>query len=155
MKLPESDNSALGNEEGEYDKYVGFYYTNLINSIVLFALTRDELEKLAEEAFDPMAELETEIDYAFHPFCFDAVFRNGLIALSYREELLAFKQETDNIPKEIWDWECLDENPRWIFVRQKANELLDKLGVENRTYNDDYTTVYDRDGNIVKKGKNL
>ena len=62
-----------------YDKDVDFYYSNLINSIILFTLTTNELEKLSGPVFNPLAELESEIDYAFTPVCFETVFRNNLI----------------------------------------------------------------------------
>src|SRR5690606_11701514 len=105
-----------------------FYYVNLINSLVLFSMTTKELEQLAGPAFNLMTELESEIDYAFTPVCFDTIFRNRLISDSFKNELLTFKKETDDIPSEIWDWEFIDNHLRWVSVRQKANNLLDKLG---------------------------
>jgi hypothetical protein len=116
-------------------------------------LTTKELEKLAGPVFDPMFELEAEIDYAFTPVCFESIFRNDLIDNSLKIELLTFKKETDDIPNDIWDWEFIDSHTTWISVRQKANNLLDKLGVTSRTYNDDFTSIYDNVGNIIKKGK--
>lgn len=154
IKSTPPEKSSGNKEELEYDKYVDFYYTNLINSIILFSLITDDLEKLIEPAFDPMFELESEIDYAFTPVCFDAIFRNGLIDNSLKNELLTFKKETDDIPKEIWEWELIDNHTTWITVRQNANKILDKLGVKSRTFNDDFTTIYDNDGKLIKKGKN-
>ena len=152
-KMPSTDNSSIGKEEIEYDKHVDFYYTNLVNSIILFALTIEELEKLGGPAFDPIFELESEIDYAFTPVCFETIFRNGIIDNALKSELLTFKKETDNIPSEIWDWEFIDNHGTWISIRQKANALLDKLGVKSRTYNDDFVTIYDNTGKIIKRGK--
>lgn len=139
---PQIDSSAIDIEQLEYDKHVNFYYSNLINSIILFALTLDELDKLAAPTFNPMSELETEIDYAFTPVCFETIFRNKLLDESFKAELLAFKKSTDDIPPEIWDWDHIEIHPTWVQIRQKANELLEKLGIESRTYNDDYTIVY-------------
>lgn len=140
--------------EHEYDQHVDFYYTNVINSLILFSMKSAELEKLAGPVFDPMFELESEIDYAYTPVCFETVFRNRRIDVSLRDELLEFKRQADEIPSEIWDWEFLDVHPTWLAARQRANELLDKLGVSSRTYNDDFVTIYDRKGNLLKKGKN-
>ena len=137
----------MDKEELEYDKYSDFYYTNLINSLVLFSLTTKELDKLAEPLFNPLTELESEIDAAFIPVCFETIFRNALIDISMKNELLTFKNDTDAIPAEIWDWEFIDNHETWIAIRQKANNLLDKLGVITRTYNFDYT-------NISKRGNN-
>jgi hypothetical protein len=142
-------------ENLEYDKSVDFYYTNLINSLILFSLSSKELEQLSEPAFDPIFELESEIDYAFTPVCFETIFRNGLIDNNYKQELLNFKSSTDNIPSKIWDYEFIDNHENWITIREKANELLDKLGIAERKYKDDYTTIYDKNGNIIKKGKKL
>jgi hypothetical protein len=138
-----------------YDKHVDYYYTNLINSLILFTLKTDELEKLAGPVFNPMAELETEIDYAFTPVCFETIFRCGVIDKSLRNELISFKKKTDEIPKEIWDWEFIDNHDSWIEIRKEANDILDKIGVSSREYSEDYTTVYDNKGNIIKKGKKL
>ena len=154
IKSSSTEKKSVDKTELEYDQYVDFYYTNLINSIFLFSLTTDKLEKLSTPTFDPIFELESEIDYAYTPVCFETIFRNKYIDISLKNELLEFKHETDNIPKEIWDWEFIDNNEVWIVIRQKANNLLDKLNVTSRTYNDDYTTVYDNEGNIIRKGKN-
>jgi hypothetical protein len=137
--------SSVAEDEIEYDKHADFYYMNLINSLVLFSLTAGELDKLTGPLFNPMTELESEIDYAFTPVCFETVFRNGLINNSLKGELLEFKKETDNIPSEIWDWKYIDQNTTWIEIRGKANNLLDKLGVTSRTYNFDYTNLYDNE----------
>lgn len=154
IKPSSTDKSSVDKDEFEYDKHVDFYHTNLINSLILFSLTSTELEKLAGPVFNPITELESEIDYAFTPVCFDTIFRKGLIDKSYKDELFQFKKWTDDIPSEIWDWEFIDNHETWITTRLKANALLNKLGVTSRIYNDDYTTIYDNEGRIIKKGKN-
>jgi hypothetical protein len=153
-KMPSTENLSVDKEDIDYDKHVNFYYTNLINSLILFSLTAKELEKLAEPVFNPITELESEIDYAFTPVCFETIFKKGLIDASIKNELLMFKKDTDNIPLEIWEWEFIDNHETWISTRQKAKALLDKLGIISRTYNDDYITIYGSDGKIIKKGKN-
>ena len=145
----------MNKEEIEYDKSADFYWSNLINSLKLFSFSKNELENLIEPAFDPIFELESEIDYAFTSVCFETIFRNDLIDIKFKEELLDFKKQTDAIPSKIWDWEFLDVEQNWIEVRTKANELLDKLGIVDRKYNEDYTTVYDNEGNVIKKGKKV
>ena len=137
----------------EYDKHVSFYWSNLINALKLFSYSKSDLEELIAPAFDPIFELESEIDYAFTPVCFETIFRNNRINERFKEELLDFKKQTDEIPGEIWDWEFLDKEKQWIEVRKKANELLDKMGIADRKYSEDYTTVYDEYGNIIKQGK--
>ncbi len=154
IKPTSIDKYSVDKEEIEYDKHVDFYYTNLKNSLILFSLTSKELEKLAGPVFNPMTELESEIDYAFTPVCFDTILRKSLIDQFLKDELLKFKKWTDEIPSEIWDWEFIDNHETWVKTRLKANALLDKLGVTSRTYNDDYTTIYNNEGNIIKTGKN-
>lgn len=83
----------------------------------------------------------------------DAIFIKGLINPSLREELLNFKKQVDEVPSEIWDFQFIDNHNIWISIRIKANELLDKLNITNRNYNDEYTTVYDEYGKILKTGK--
>lgn len=113
-KKSSTDRPSSDMDEIEYDKYADFYYTNLINSLILFSLTSKELQKLAGPVFNPLTELESEIDYAFTPVCFDTIFRKGLIDNSFKSELLSFKKVTDDIPSEIWDWEFLDKHETWI-----------------------------------------
>lgn len=123
-------------KQQEYDKHVDFYYRNLINCLILFSLNSDGLEKLAGPVFDPMFELESEFDIAYTPVCFETIFRNKVIDISFKDELLEFKQEIDNMSNEIWDWDFINDHDDWISIRQKANVLLDKLDIESRIYND-------------------
>jgi hypothetical protein len=140
IKSGHTTNSHPDMENFNYDKNVDFYYFNLINSIILFSLTSEELKKLMAPTFDPIFELESEADYAFLPVLFETIFRNKLINESLRAELLSLKKDSDDIPSEIWDWNYFDEHPSWINLRLKANTLLDKLGIESRTFHDTYTT---------------
>lgn len=155
IKPTSTDKLSVEKEEIEYDKHVDFYFTNLINSLILFSLTSKEMEKLSGPVFNPMTELESEIDYTFTPVCFDTIFRKGVIDKSFKDELLQFKKWTDNFPIEIWDWEFIDNHETWVTTRLTANALLDKLGVTSLIYNDDYTIIYDNEGNIVKNEKKL
>ena len=154
-KTSSTENSSVDKEEIEYDKHADFYYTNIINSIILYTYDSVKLDKMAPILIDPLTELYEELEYAFTPVCFETVFRVGRIDNSFKNELLEFKREIDDIPKEIWDWEFIDSHKTWITTRQKASTLLDKLGITSRTYNDDYTAIYDSEGNIILKGKNL
>lgn len=140
-------------DNDELDKSVDVYYTNLINSIILFSLTTEELEELDYILLDPLFELWSEFDYAFSPFSFETIFRNNYIHESLKNEFQIFKENVENIPSEIWDWEFIDNHDTWTAVRQKANSLLDKLGLKSRIYNDDFTTIYDSDGKVLLKGK--
>lgn len=141
-------------EEIDYDKHVDFYYTNIINSIILYTYHSAKLKEMAPILIDPLTELFEELEYAFTPVCFETVFRVGRIDNSLKGELLAFKKEVDEVPTEIWDWEFIDKHETWTAIRLKSTILLDKLMITSRTYNDDFTTIYDKNGNIIKKGKN-
>jgi len=128
--------------EADYDQYVDFYYTCLINAIILFSLNVSQLEELAESAFDPLFELECEIDYAFTPVIFDTVFRTKRIDAVLREELLDFKKQVDEIPSELWEWEYLGTHQVWNEARVNANLLLDILEIVNRSYNSEHVTIH-------------
>lgn len=150
-KKPVKESISECMSEADFDQYVDFYYTCLINAIILFSLNVSQLEELAESAFDPLFELECEIDYAFTPVIFDTVFRTKKIDISLREELLDFKKQVDEIPSELWEWEYLGTHQVWNEVRANANLLLDKLEITNRSYNSEYLTIYDTEGNAVLK----
>ena len=154
IKPTSTNKPSVDKEEIEYDKHVDFYYTNIVNSIILYTYDSARLDEMAPILVDPLTELYEELEYAFTPVCFETVFRVGLIDNSLKGELLTFKREVDEIPTEIWDWEFIDNNETWVSTRIKANALLEKLGVTTRTYNDGYNTIYDNEGNIIKKGKN-
>lgn len=153
IKQTSTDKSSVEKENIENDKHVDFYYTNIINSIILFTYNSNQLEEMTPILINPLTELYEELEYAFTPVCFETVFRLELINNEFKNELLEFKQEVDCIPTEIWDWEFIDNHETWITIRQKSNILLDKLGVKSRTYNDDFTTIYDIEGNVLHKGK--
>ena len=153
IKAFSSDNSKLVKEELESDN-VNYYYTNIVNSIILYTYDTKELEKMTPILIDPLTELYEELEQAFTPVCFETVLRLKLIDNSFKTELLKFKQEVDNIPPEIWDWEFIDNHESWKKIRNHANELLNKIGVTSRIYNDRYTTIFDSEGNIIRKGEN-
>jgi hypothetical protein len=154
LKPTTTDKPSADIKEIEYDKHVDFYYTNIVNSIILYTYDSAKLDEMAPILIDPLTELYEELEYAFTPVCFETVFRLGLIDNSLKDELLTFKKEVDEIPTEIWDYEFIDNHKTWTTIRKKSNDLLEKIGVTSRTYNDDFTTIYDKEGNIIKKGKN-
>lgn len=125
----------------ECDKHVDFYYTNIVNSLILYTYNVDQLDEMAPILVDPLAELYEELHYAFIPVLFETVFRNKPINESLKEDLLQFKNNVENIPVEIWDWDFLDEHETWKNIRLEAEMLLNKLNIETRTYNTDYTTI--------------
>lgn len=154
IKKESIEKASVDKEEIEYDKYVDFYYTNIINSIILYTYDTTKLEEMTPILFDPLVELYEELEYAFTPVCFETVFRLGIIDHTFKNELLEFKNDIDKIPTEIWDWDFIDNHETWRTTRIRANRILDKLGVTSRIYNDDYVTIYDNEGNIIKQGKN-
>jgi len=132
---------------------VDFYYSNLINSLVLFAASPAYLDSLTGPVFNPISELETELDYAFTPVLFDEIFEKKLLSESFKPDLLDFKSNVDRIPSEIWTWENICESSEWQDLRNQANKLLDRIGIKSRIYNEDFTKIYDSDGNILKDSK--
>ena len=136
----------------EYDKNVDFYFTNLINSLVLYTYNSIELEKLAPILIDPLTELYEELDYAFLPVCFETVFRNEKINIEFKEQLLNFKIQVDQIPNEIWGYEFIDEHEIWKDVKKSAENMLDKLGIDNKTFDDKYHKVMNFNRNIIYQG---
>ena len=145
--------SSNHKDEIEYDQHVDFYYVNMINSIILYTYNSSKLNEMTPILVDPLTELYEELDYAFTPVCFETIFRVGRINHSLKNELLLFKKEVDEVPRELWAWEFLDHHEKWIMIREQAKILLDKLGVTHRNYNDDYTTIYDNEGNVIVKWK--
>lgn len=141
------------NELLEYDKSVDFYYTNLINSLVLFTYNSDELEQMEFILIDPLTELYEEMDYAFLPVCFETIFRNNVIDDKYKNELLNFKKLVDEIPNEIWDYEFIGVNEKWTEIKNNAENLLNKLGVETRIFNTTYHKIITNQGKTIFDGK--
>lgn len=135
----------------EYDKHVRFYYTNILNSLILFTYKSRELELMASPIFDPMTELYQELEYAYTPVCFETVFRKNLIPIIYKQELLTFKTKVVQMPSEIWDWEYLEEHPSWINIRTDAEEILKKMGILHRVYDYSFTNIISSSGEVIKK----
>ena len=154
IKPTSANNSSVDKEQIEYDKHVDFYYTNIINSVILYTYDTKKLEEMTSILIDPLTELYEELEYAFTPICFETVFRLRVIDEAFKNELIAFKKDVDAIPNEIWDWGFIDDHETWKAIRNNANTLLNKLGITTRVYNDDYSTIYDSEGNIIRKGKN-
>ena len=136
-----TDDELLQEEMLQYDEHVDFFYTNIINSLILYTYNVDQLDEMAPILIDPLTELYEELDYAFIPALFETVFRNKRIDESLKEDLLQFKKEVDDIPVEIWDWDFLDQHKKWENIRIESEKLLNKLHIETRIYNTNYTTV--------------
>ena len=154
-KISSTNNSSVDKKHINYDQNADFYYTNIINSIILYTYDSVKLDKMTPILIDPLTELYEEIEYAFTPICFDTVFRVGLIDNSLKEELLLFKNNVDKIPTDIWKSNFIDNHEKWLEIRQQANNLLIKLGVTSRRYNEKYSITYDKEGNMIRNGKKL
>jgi hypothetical protein len=141
------------NELLEYNKSVDFYYTNLINSLILFTYNSDELEQMEFILIDPLTELYEEMDYAFLPVCFETIFRNNVIDDKYKNELLNFKKLVNEIPNEIWDYEFIGVNEKWTKIKNNAENLLNKLGVETRIFNTTRHKTITNEGKTIFDGK--
>ncbi|GEM66340.1 hypothetical protein SF1_43220 [Sphingobacterium faecium NBRC 15299] len=153
-EIDEIDELGFSKSELEYyDKHVRFYYTNIVNSLILFTYKYRELELMASPIFDPMTELYEELEYACTPVCFETVFRKNLIPIIYKQELLRFKTKVDQMPSEIWDWEYLEEHPSWINIRTDAEEILKKMGIPHRVYDYSFTNVISSSGEVIKRKK--
>ena len=123
----------------DYDANAHYYYENIINTLILFTKKKEDLLKLAGPVFDPLFELESELDYAFLPVLFETVFRKNLIEKELQTSLLDFKKYVDDIDSSIWDYEFIDHHPKWIAARANADDLLNELGINYRNYSDDST----------------
>ena len=139
----------------EYDKSVKFFYTNIINSIILYTFNEKQLDKMTPILLDPITELYEELDYALTPVLLETVFRNKFIDRKHKEKLIDFKCKVDKIPNEIWDWKYLDKDEKWKILRKDAETLLNNIGVESRKFNDEFTTVILNTGKIIKKGTTI
>jgi len=131
----------LATDKFDFDENVDFYYNNLINSLVLFTYDSEKLKELEPILIDPLTELYEEIDYAFIPDLLESVFRNKMIDLKHKSLLLEFKQNVDQIPNEIWNYNSIDDNIIWKKLRFKANEILEKIGVNTRIYDQKYNSI--------------
>lgn len=136
----------------EYDKNIEFYYTNLINSLILFTYNSEELEKMQPILIDPLTELYEELDYAFIPICFETVFRNKKINIEHKENLLNFKKEVEKIPNEIWDYEFIDKHEKWQDVKKTAENILNSIGIQHRIFNVKHHKIMDKNGNVIYQG---
>ncbi|MBK7138276.1 MAG: hypothetical protein IPH74_04285 [Bacteroidetes bacterium] len=138
----------------QYDKNVDFFYTNLINSLILFTYNSEELEKMEFILIDPLTELYEEMDYAFLPVCFETIFRNNIIEDKYKEEFVNFKKLVNEIPNEIWDYEFIGKNKKWMEIKNNAENLLNKLKVETRVFNTNCHKIITNEGKTIFDGKN-
>lgn len=146
------ENGFTKSELLEYDKNVDFYYTNLINSLILFTYNSYELERMEPILIDPLTELYEELDYAFLPVCFETIFRNNHIDKELKNELLNFKIQVDEIPNEIWDYELIDKHEKWKKVKYLAESILEKIGIKSRIFDGKYHKVLSADGKVIYQG---
>lgn len=116
-----------------------YYYSCLYNSLVLLAASPAYLEKLAGPTFDPVFELEAEVDYAFRYPAFEEVFTTGKVSELLKEDLLQLKSRVDALPAEAWHWESILSATAWQEIRTAADRLLTQLGEARREYDFSFT----------------
>ena len=122
-----------------YDDNAKVYYRSLVNTLILYSMNVAGLDRLAGPTFNPLTELETELDFAFTPVIFETVFRNQFIEANMKDKLLAFKDDVNTIPNEIWGYPFVDCHPKWIHLHNSADRLLTMMGITTRTYSEYYT----------------
>lgn len=143
------------NEQQDTNRDAEIFYTNLTNTLSMFAKTAVDLKKMSAPLFDPLEEIQVELDYAFSPFCLQILFKELITNLDLQNDLQSFKSEATMLTPDLWDWNHIESHPAWNALRMNANALLDKLGVESRDYNDDFSISFDSDGQVIKKGKKM
>lgn len=143
------------NEQQDTKRDAEIFYTNLTNTLSMFAKTAVDLKKMSAPLFDPLEEIQVELDYAFSPFCLQILFKELIPNPDLQNELHSFKSEATMLTPDLWDWNHIESHPTWGTLRKKANALLEKLGVESRDYNDDFSISFDSDGQVIKKGKKM
>lgn len=139
-------------EEFTQHYYVGnshHYYNNLLNALILYTLSVEELKALALVLINPIDEKFDELNYAFTPVCFDTLFRTKIIKEENRLELLDFYSEVNSLSKNKWNYEAMSTDPIWNNVRIRADEILRKLGVDSRIYDTSKTIIFDEKGKVI------
>jgi hypothetical protein len=111
-----------------------FFYNGLLDSLALFSCEKDYFESLISPTFSPLFELETEFDYAFMPIVFKNSCEFGKINQTLKVRLVDFQKRVNELPKELWEWEELYSNKKWLEIRQESKNILKKLGEENRKF---------------------
>lgn len=150
----EFNDDGFSNEDLlHYDEHLDFYYSNLINSLILFTYSSEELQKMEPILFDPLTELYEELDYAFIPVLFETIFRNNIINNKHKEELLDFRKQVEEIPNEIWDYPYIGVHPKWKDIQIFAENILHQLNIETRIFNTQFHTVLSKEGKTIFKGK--
>ncbi|HRI00309.1 MAG TPA: hypothetical protein PK006_04580 [Saprospiraceae bacterium] len=139
-----------------YSKRDGdIFYTNLLNTLILFSKNKEELQKITKPAFDPLYEMRDGLEYSFSLDCFETIFHYQFIEESLRDELVLFFIEANNLSPDHWKWELIETGELWSKVRAKAELLLQKMNIMSRKYIEDYTISFDEDGNLTNKGKKI
>ena len=124
------------------DEQIEYHYSNIYNSLILFANSVDYLKSLDAPAFDPIFELESEFDIGFSDYSLNTNLENQKITQFQFDNLVKFKNKVYNIEPEFWNYESLETNNVWKEIRSDADKLLNELGITRRTYNFDFTTIY-------------
>ena len=100
------------------------------------------MKSLSGPAFDPIFELESELDIGFSNYNLDANVSNKNINNAQKELLLSFKSKVLSVPADMWTFEHIENSEVWKDIRIEANKLLEVIGVSRREYNHDFTTIH-------------
>lgn len=116
-------------------------YKNLYNALVLFASNYDYLMSLDSPTFDVEFELGSEFDIGLSDENVEHLFYKRRISQELKDLILEFKELIIAVPDSFWTIEELESNPVWNQVRDQANEILEKLGETDRSYDFSITKI--------------
>lgn len=124
------------------EQQIEFHFSNIYNSLILFANSTEYLKSLENETFDPLFELEDEFQIGFSEFSLNINLENKKINQEQLEKLLIFKSKVEKLPTCDWTFESIEKSTEWKEIKSDANNLLDLLRVKTRVYNSAFTSIH-------------
>lgn len=62
-----------------------------------------------------------------------------------------FRNQVEEIPNEIWDYEFIGKDEKWLKIKSKSEEILKKIGVKSRDFKGKYHKVIGNGGIIYQE----
>ncbi len=110
------------------------FYNRLLNCFVLYACEEKYFKSFIDLEFQPIFELQSELEYAFMPVVFDTSIRFKNINAKMVDRLIKFKETVEALPEELWEWSELYTRQEWIDIRKEAKDILSTFGEANRKF---------------------
>lgn len=113
-----------------------YYWRCLYRSLYLLIMKEEDINKKWQDKYFFFDEFESELDDAINSNSIPIYKNNEWLTEGLCDELKTFYDFVEKIEPQPWTFPDYKVNPDWKIARQWAKKLFQKIGFDDKGYND-------------------